>query len=529
MTYKLLIADDEEIEINAFRVIVGSHFDNVVVFSSENGLDAIETAKKEKPDIIFMDIEMPGLDGLAAIAEIKKTVPSTRFIVHTAYGNFDYAQKAVKIGASDYLLKPVKMETLIHVIKKNIEEIDREKNRLTAFQALEQKLSKVQPLIEKDVILAVINGLGGYDILAQYSSLYDIQMERSFCAVFKVVQKDGAGISAEENVKRKNLQAQRIVEMLKEVCCCIAAEYISGMVLAIIPLRNDADEYNIRVWSMNLADYVRNKLKGETDIVVGIGGLCNCFENIRTSYLEAYSVLKEDMLGMSVKHFDDFKNVRGKISEDLTQMELSLCRAIMARDVNGVPELAGNIFNEIVDREESITNIKSKLFETCAVIVRYIETNTLCSLTISAGHDLEQIASIDNLYVLEKWFRRHIEKTLGDIGKLAKKRNSSIVGDVIRYIEENYDKEIVLENAAVSVFVTPYYLSRLFKKETGCSFNNYLTEVRIHKAKQLMRDTSKSLKEIAFETGFNSQPYFCMVFRKQEGISPTEYIQGLNN
>ncbi len=526
--YKLLIADDEEIEINAFRVIVGNHFDNIVVYSSENGIDAVDMARREKPDIVFMDIEMPGIDGLSAIAEIKKIVPTAHFIVHTAYSNFDYAQKAIKIGADDYLLKPVKMDTLIEIIKKNIEEIEIERTRFFEFQKLEEKLSQVKPFMEKDVIFSVINGLDGYDMLTQYISLYEIKMEKAFCAIFKVMQVNDAETSLEADLKQKSAVAKKIVDTLKQVCQCIAAEYVSGIVLAIIPLQNNTDEYNIRLWSMNLANYVRNKMKSNADIKAGIGGLCYRFENIHISFSEAYKILSEDTLGMSVKHYDDFKSSQENSRENLTYLENQICKALLIRDRNGTMKLANDIFNMIVSNGNNIVYTKSKLFETCAMINRYIEMNTPNSILISSDQDIELLASTANLYALQKWFNDYIIKVIDEVGKISKKRNSSIVSDVKKYIDENYNKEVSLENVAATVFVTPYYLSRLFKKEMGNNFNNYLTEVRINKAKQLMRNTNRSIKEISFDTGFNSQPYFCMVFKKLEGISPSEYIQSLN-
>ncbi|HHW00887.1 MAG TPA: response regulator [Clostridiaceae bacterium] len=525
--YKLLIADDEEIEINAFKIIVGNNFDNITVFTSDNGIEALDIARREKPDIIFMDIEMPGLDGLSAIGEIKKSVPEAHFIVYTAYSNFDYAQKAIKVGADDYLLKPVKMQTLIEIIKKNIEEIEQERSRFYEFQKLEEKLSLVKPFIEKDVIFSVINGLEGHDILKQYISLYEIETETAFCVIFKVIKINGIETPIEESFKQKNKVAQKIMSILKQVCQCIAAEYISGIVLAIIPLQNSTDEYNVRIWSMNLANYVRNKLKDIADIKVGIGGLSCKFENIHNSYIEAYKALTEDSLGMSIMHYDDFKNSNNDDIESLTQLENQICKAILIRDKNETVKLANEIFNFIVNNESNITYTKSKLFETCSVINRYIETNTLNSILISSKLNIELVASIVNLYALQKWFIDYCLNAIEEVCKISKTRNSSIVCDAKKYIDENYDKDITLEKVAASVCVTPYYLSRLFKKEMGSTFNSYLTKVRIDKAKQLMRNTNKSIKEISFDTGFNSQPYFCTVFKKVEGISPSEYIQSL--
>ena len=526
--YKLLIVDDEEIELNAFQVMIGHHFEDITVLSAENGIDAIELARKEKPELVFMDIEMPGINGLAAISEIKRENPKTRFVIHTAYGNFDYAQKAIKVGADDYLLKPVKMSALIETIERNIEAIKEEENALHAFQQLEEKLAQLKPYIEKDIIFSVINGVEGHEILRQYASVFEIKKKKAYCVILKVDSLRHEQATLDVNLEQKNKISEEIVALLKQVCQCIASEYISGSVLAIIPLENYIREYDVRVWSTNLASYIRNKLKQKADIKVGIGGLSPNFENIHTSYMEAYRAMCIDTKDMPVIHFEDVKGNDASDMDSLTEAENQLGRAIVMRNKAEAQRLSKKIFELIViGANNNVAIIKSKILETFAIVKRYIENNTINSIAVSAYNDIELLATITDKNILEKRFAAFVTTIMEEMNTMSSKRNSLIVSDVKKYIEDNYDKEISLEDAAAKVCVTPYYLSRLFKKEMGNNFNNYLTDIRLNKAKQLLRNTSKSIKEIAYDAGFNSQAYFCRVFKKKEDKTPSEYIQSM--
>ena len=521
--YKILIADDEEIEISAFKLMIGNNFDDVSVLTAGNGVEAMLTVRVEKPDIVFMDIEMPGVDGLAAIEELKRDVPDTRFIVHTAYSSFAYAQKAVKVGADDYLLKPVKMQVLIDIIGNHIADIEKKRFQALESMQLASKLAKFKPFIEKDIVVSVVNGVEGQGILMEYASMFDFQVTRAFCIIFKINGASNAELTPEKAVKHKNEIALAMIETLKQICQCVASEYISGSVLAIIPFEKHSNEYDLRLWSVQLAHYICSKLRGMAVMKVGIGGLTS-LECIHTSYVEAYKTLNDSTLDLSVKHHDDLIPNAARL-EDVWRLEAEIGELIITRKNGEALQRAGDLFNHLVRRDQSMDRLKGMLVESCSVIKRFIETNIIESFSTDFGVGL--LASLTSYDALKHWLEDFIKKAADQTDALSGKRNSTIIHKARIYIEKNFNQEITLENVAASVCVTPYYLSRLFKKETGENFNAYLTQFRIEKAKELFRSTNQSIKTVSYDTGFNTQAYFCRVFKKMEGISPSEYIQNL--
>ena len=523
--YKLLIVDDEEIEINAFSLMVGRNFNNISLLSANNGVEAMQIALSEKPDIIFMDIEMPGIDGLTVIEELKSKIPELCLIVHTAYSSFEYAQKAVKVGADDYLTKPVKMQTLIGVIRESICDVEERRSRAIEARQFAIKLAEFKPFIEKDIISSVSNGVEGKEVILQYATMFDLQINQVFCAIFKIdsLRDDSLPEDLEKTLNRKKEIAFEIVETLKQICQCIASEYISGSVLAIIPFEKNLSEYDIRIWAVQLATFVCNKIKHIADVKVGIGGLTT-LEDIQTSYYEAYRTMVDTSLDILVKHHDDFIR-RTEDLKDIRHYEFETSKMIIAGDKGRAADLTEKLFALLVIQYKAIEELKTKLLEICFAIKKHIEENTIEGSSISFGGDPEKFFGLTNYDAMKSWLSDFVNNTADQVAKMSGNNSSGIIRDAKIYIEENYDKEISLESVSASVCVTPYYLSRLFKKETGENFSAYLTQFRIFKSKALLYSTDKSIKAIANETGFNSQAYFHRVFKKIEGVSPSDFIE----
>ena len=126
--YKIMLADDEGIVIDSLKYIIEKNFkDQCIIESAKTGRSVIELAERIRPDIAFMDIQMPGINGIEAMKEIKKVSPSTILIVLSAYDKFDYAKESINLGVLEYLNKPVNKNVIINVIKKAMNIVDTQK------------------------------------------------------------------------------------------------------------------------------------------------------------------------------------------------------------------------------------------------------------------------------------------------------------------------------------------------------------------------------------------------------------------
>lgn len=153
--YKLMIADDEALERQALsHFIQKSKLEIGEILECANGIDAVKTALLEQPDICILDIKMPGLSGLEAMGQIKAVNKNCKVIFSTAYSYFDYAVKALQAGALDFMVKPVKRETLIQVLNKAVDELDAERNQ----EAYQSKITDLTYVLEKRILRELING-----------------------------------------------------------------------------------------------------------------------------------------------------------------------------------------------------------------------------------------------------------------------------------------------------------------------------------------------------------------------------------
>ncbi|WP_432402451.1 response regulator [Wukongibacter sp. M2B1] len=526
--YRVLLADDEALEREGLRILLSKNFDGQFdIYEASNGREAIEKAYEIKPDIIIMDIKMPGINGIEATAEIRKRLGNVKIIVLSAYDSFSYAKEAVNLNVFEYLLKPIKRSVMIECIERAIKLQDKEREKIQRELKLKEKLSSVIPYIENEMVASIILGdIDKTDIL-QNMNLINFKYDKGFCIVFAY---DGPSLKRIHNQIEKNYIKKRIEnkirECLKKNFDCIVSKGVLNNIVGVIRIENEQDTYKLRSVSIDFAREVTCKIENETNVImkVGIGNEYKGLEKSSKSYKEALIALKVDSPSKKVNHFADI-NVGNIFNEEYPfEKEAVLTEKIKM----GLLQESQQLFEEIIDwifnTHSDGSNKKIKLIELSIVINRVVRSK-LQNIDIEnkVNRYMEYEDSYRSLNLLKNEIRKDLILAINSINNTREKEMDSIIIAAKEYIMKNYSKELSLEEVAHDIAVSPYYFSKLFKKKTGENFIDYLTKIRIKSAQELLRETSKSVKIIAHSVGYNDPNYFSRVFKKITGMSPREF------
>lgn len=493
---KLLIVDDEPIEREGMRRILSQAFPELHILDARNGLEAVEIAKVEHPQIVLMDIMMPGINGIEALKQILELDPTIRGVMVTAFDTFDYARQALRLGVKDYLLKPSKRAEIVSTVGTVIEQCkeDQHQNLLG-----ERTLS----LMETELVTQLL-----------FHHVHDIQLH-----VLLETMGVPTNRSAYVVVVYVPEPSETIYSLIKEKVHdggggLVGALY--GRQLPIVQFRDDSISF--RAQAMPFAQSLIALLRDTQAIFVGVGQEVGTLEELTKSYQQAVIALASQHQSVRFRFYEESLNhAAPQEHETIRERESQFFDALNKGDWTKIEKL----FAEFIDRQEQrnqpLIYSQQRLLELFWIIQRAIEDLGVVSLTTFLSF---QSTSYRQL-------RAEVEGILTQAASqyvaYFSSSESNKVLLVKRHIEEHSHEQLSLERLAELVDLNPMYLSKLFKEKVGKNYIDYLTECRMHHAKQLLKDPEKSLKEIAYDIGYHEPNYFSKVFKKICGQTPSDY------
>ncbi len=527
--YRLLIADDEQIVLDSIRFIVEKNFTDVVVAgTARSGREAIEKAENLKPDIIFMDIMMPGINGIEAIKEIRSRLGNVLIVILSAYDQFDFAKEAVKLEVMEYLLKPVNQGKIVETIKKTVEAINRDRKKWKRELELKEKLESMLPVVENGFICSMLFFDDNSREFSIYKDIFELDEESGYVVAVKFYDtKNEDGTVNRAGLRDRTLTFYRYLrESFKRKCKCLIGPLMLDRFFVYVPAHPKEDEYTMKLEAINIVEHVYNSLaeKGGLDISIGIGRVYRTRENISRSYEESLRAVKY-LSGSGLIHIMDVPAGEHSASEYPMAKE----KLLLEKAASGETDACLQIFNQIYDwllneYPSSLRRIKKKLLELMVLIHRMGCNYKIRNEEYSRlDNYVDDLLSIEDPIELKVWCRERIEQVSQAIGDMMENRLNSLILMAVNYIKENYRKEIALEDISREVNISPHYFSKLFKEQVGENFIDYITSLRIQKAKEHLAENRLSVKEICFDIGYTDPNYFSRLFKRVVGITPTEY------
>ena len=524
--FRILVADDEGIMRDSIKNTIQQNFgSDCEIAIAKTGREVIEQAQGFRPDIAFVDIQMPGLSGIQAIQEIRKFDTSIVFVIITAYDRFGYAQEAVNLGVMEYVMKPVNKSKIIDVCVRAMQQVEDTRRKRSADLKVREKLEIVIPMLES----AFINNILQKDESGSsrnYLEMLDIHEEYGYMVVleFGDTFENGKLTNAMGSNVRANKNYDMMVETLHAFMDCIVGPIMGNRMMLYIPFDREHPSYEQRV---EMISRVRNSIrKMESDLDLqfrgGIGNVTT-IDDIYLSYKDAIRALSRS--DRHVVHIMDVSAATEESTDYPVELETRLIQLGMKADLSGTNTCAEEIVEWLLSQERfSMGDIKMRLLE----IVLRIEQKAQDAGTLRMEfrhHEnyLEDVARVQNEQELREWFFAQIRKICDEIQTTKEETSDSVVSRSLTYIKEHFSEEITLDDVARQVDISPYYFSKLFKQEVGENFIEYLTQTRISKAKEYLVNPKYSIKEICGLCGYSDPNYFSRIFRKYEGVSPSEY------
>ncbi|MDR1019095.1 MAG: response regulator [Lachnospiraceae bacterium] len=522
---KILICDDESIVQDSLKFIITKFFDaRSQIESAKSGRMAIEMAREFRPDLIIMDISMPGINGIDAMKEIREDDKKVLFVVLTAFDKFEYAKKAINIGVLDYLTKPLNRDRFIEVLKKANKELEKGKTKRKEELEIKEKIEAVVPVIESGLIYNIF--LNETENIENYRSLLDIKESYGYIAIIEAGDELHKGVLSNIIGAGVKLQKQFMVfkDIVKENFNAIVGSATGNRVIICILTENYDNSYENRVYIVEEMRALSKKLESQLGLKFKVGiGNTYPFAKLKESFSEASNAVRE---GISrVSHINDIQN-DGLVEESYPKdTEDALFDGIEKGDEEKVLFNLNEFLKWLLSTSSEINNnMRLKVLE---IVMRAESISVLCGAYKYKFEDrtgyMDSIMSLSSKDELSVWLKNKIISTTKLVSDKLTEKNDNIIDKAKSIIEENFMKDISLNEISRKVNVSPYYFSKMFKESEDITYIDYLTNLRIDLAKKKLLTTDETIKEICHSVGYNDPNYFSRIFKNKVGMSPSEF------
>ena len=331
MMFNALIADDEELERRAIKNIIINNFpEEFNIYEAKNGREAIEVAERIRPDLVIIDIKMPGINGIEAIKEMYKNLPESYFMIVTAYDYFNYAKEAIQHNVRQYILKPFNREDFASKISDAIDYLKRIYNRRSRELELKERLYSMEPAIKNELSSSIIyNRLSLIDY-NQYQESINIDLSIAYSMVVKFLEGPGYNIS---HIK------DDIEELAKDKSSFLAySQSRDKLVLFCSHEEGGNNEKSGEYLAREIRKLLRDRYK--LNSYVGIGNLSYDILNLNYSYNEAEKAIEYCTEQEKIRHFNNikldnlFESDTDELLEDNSQKIISEAVDFIKRNYN---------------------------------------------------------------------------------------------------------------------------------------------------------------------------------------------------
>jgi two-component system response regulator YesN len=502
--YKVFLTDDEPFILDGLRdALDWSSFELEIVGTAENGQSALEKLREMRADILITDISMPVMNGLELIREARSIYRDLHVIILSGFNDFDYLKQGMRLGIENYLLKPINLNELKATLEGIIEKLD------SRIKGSQDWLQEDIGVLRDNIVNRWLRGEIGPGELHERAEMLGLDLDKEWIQVAL-----GEGSFHKEALR---LELHRLAERDGFGIPFTDRDGTAGVVM--FPEHPEHGEKIVR----ELLDLLQSALPGE-DIRISIGDVVSGEEQAGHSYEQAKKAMEFAFIHPKLELLEYVSLANQLLSADkslsldwsdyaklLAAKETDRMHAKIDEDFARLAEAPGMTPARLQNAAlELILHLKLEL----GAIKKTTETELIREDTARRVMGAETLSAMTA-----------IVKEIGEIAvdSLVSDTKSPVIGQILAKIHENCAEELSLKSLSAKYNIHPVYLGRLFQKETGDSFSEYLNRFRIERAKELLGNPALKVNEIARMVGYWEMGYFYKQFKKHVGVSPTEY------
>lgn len=490
---------------------------------------------KEKPDILITDIRMPFMDGLELCKLVKKELPNIKILILSGYDEFDYAKEAIRLGVTEYLLKPISSGKLLEALNGVSESIRREKeDKDLVRKYMEEMRENTEHEKQKFFEQMIAGNLSMADAL-ETGKKYEMNLSAGMynLLLFRFTL-------GKENRKSGELlgEAEYAIEKLTE-----RLEYVfefqrgvEGWAFLLMADNEEQMSERVKELSKDLEEIMKNY--STIAYFGGIGQPVARLRELEESFREAERALAARFTMelnriISVEDIRMAQNVDTLDDIEITSFgEIEKTRTMLEKFLNNGAEDEIDEFVDVYINELPEENLKSVLMRQYIIMDAYIVMMSFCEKIEGIEGEMQaqseelknSMKTSQTLEEIKNYIRMLLKKIIGVRDTISGRRYSDIIEIAKDQIRKTYmSDEISLNTIAAEVGMSPSYFSSIFSKEMGKTFVEYLTEIRMDRAKELLMCSSMKTSEIGYEVGYKDPHYFSYIFKKTQNCTPKEF------
>ena len=530
--YSILLVDDERALRESIEQLVNwEDYDFHLLGTAENGLDALQLMKKiGVPDVVITDIKMPVMDGIEFAERLREEYPTIKIVFLSGYDEFQYAVEGIKLNVVSYMLKPVSRSDIENCLETLQSKLDEEVLKANDLDRIRVAYNKNIELMKNSFLNSLIteNYLQmssiELDNFLKTHQLEALKHPKILMTVRFVEEKSKNTPLNDKEFKRFSLY-QLLEENLQKYVESEVFLFSTYVVCILTGEEHELGELS-DIITKDIIETVRKLLQEE--VVIGVSEIYQKLFQTKKAYRSSIAALDyaNHEENVNVTFIADVENtaVTSQFLDDLDEGAFLL--AIKTNDSAYIASVLTTFLNEkYYGSDNRVSALRS--------LVSIIYVNCMRALRETIGevdehyndwyHRIFELTQVGELAIINDELSTFLEYVMADIQKNRAQLKNSLVLKSLTFLEEHYnDPDTTLKSISQYLHVSPSYFSAIFKKETGKSFIDTLTEMKMNKAKELVITTDQKMFEIAFACGYEDQHYFSYSFKKYFGLSPTK-------